>query len=216
MNYSVVIRNKNEEKYIGYAIQSVVDFLGDKIQLVIVDNESSDESIRIVQTFDYLNISWLNIEHNDYSPGKSLNMGIQECTEDYTMILSAHCDIKKFDSDRVVNKLNEEDFVAVWGKQIPIWDGKKIYRRYMWSNFKDEDLVNYFCESEDRYFFHNAFSMFRTDYVKENPFDEILCGKEDRFWAIDQIQDGKKIFYDSTIEVHHHYTTNGATWKGVG
>ena len=61
MNYSVVIRNKNEEKYIGYAIQSVVDFLGDKIQLVIVDNESSDESIRIVQTFDYLNISWLNI-----------------------------------------------------------------------------------------------------------------------------------------------------------
>ena len=76
MNYSVVIRNKNEEKYIGYAIQSVVDFLGDKIQLVIVDNESSDESIRIVQTFDYLNISWLNIEHNDYSPGKSLNMGM--------------------------------------------------------------------------------------------------------------------------------------------
>ena len=66
MNYSVVIRNKNEEKYIGYAIQSVVDFLGDKIQLVIVDNESSDESIRIVQTFDYLNISLLNIEHNDY------------------------------------------------------------------------------------------------------------------------------------------------------
>ena len=216
MNYSVVIRNKNEEKYIGYAIQSVVDFLGDKIQLVIVDNESSDESIRIVQTFDYLNISWLNIEHNDYSPGKSLNMGIQECTEDYTMILSAHCDIKKFDSDRVVNKLNEEDFVAVWGKQIPIWDGKKIYRRYMWSNFKDEDQVNYFCESEDRYFFHNAFSMFRTDYVKENPFDEILCGKEDRFWAIDQIQDGKKIFYDSTIEVHHHYTPNGATWMGTG
>ena len=124
-------------------------------------------------------------------------MGIQECTEDYTMILSAHCDIKKFNSDRVISKLNEEDFVAVWGKQIPIWDGKKIYRRYMWSNFKDEDQINYFCESEDRYFFHNAFSMFKTDYVKQNPFDEILCGKEDRFWAIDQIENGKKIYYDS-------------------
>ena len=28
-------------------LQSVVDFLGQDIQLVIVDNESSDESIRI-------------------------------------------------------------------------------------------------------------------------------------------------------------------------
>ncbi len=59
MKYSVVIRNRNEERYIGHCIQSVVDFLGDDVQIIIVDNESTDESIRIVNTFDYLNINHL-------------------------------------------------------------------------------------------------------------------------------------------------------------
>ena len=107
--------------------------------------------------------------------------------------------------------------MALWGKQLPIWDGKKISRRYMWSNFKDSSQLNYYCDLEDRYFFHNAFSVFKTDYIKENLFDERLSGKEDRYWANDQIENNnKKILYDSTISVHHHYTENGATWKGVG
>ena len=59
--YSVVIRNRNEERYIGHCIQSVVDFLGDDVQIIIVDNESTDESIRIVNTFDYLDINHLTI-----------------------------------------------------------------------------------------------------------------------------------------------------------
>lgn len=86
----------------------------------------------------------------------------------------------------------------------------------MWSNFRNQSKINYYCDLEDRYFFHNAFSIFKTEYLMENPFDERLSGKEDRYWANDEIEKGKKILYDSTISVHHHYTENGATWKGVG
>ena len=61
MKYSIVIRNRNEERFIGHCIQSLVDFLGDDIQVIIVDNESTDNSLRIVNTFDYLNIKYLKI-----------------------------------------------------------------------------------------------------------------------------------------------------------
>ena len=47
MKYSIVIRNRNEERYIGHCIQSLVDFIGDDIQIIMVDNESTDNSIRI-------------------------------------------------------------------------------------------------------------------------------------------------------------------------
>lgn len=211
---SVILRSRNEERYIGFAIQSLHDFFGYDLEIVLVDNESTDNTIRVVNSFEYLNIKKITINKNDYTPGKSLNLGLESCNGEIVLCMSSHCQITNLNLDKIHAKL--EDNVAVWGKQIPIWDGKKVSRRYMWSNFKDEDQINYFCESEDRYFFHNAFSMFKTDYVKQNPFDEILCGKEDRFWAIDQIENGKKIYYDSSIEVHHHYTTNGATWKGVG
>ncbi len=211
MTYSVVIRNRNEERFIGHCIQSLVDFLGDKIQVVIVDNESTDNSLRVVNTFDYLDITRLKIDKNDYSPGSSLNYGISVCENNVTIVISAHCEIIKWSG------IAWDDYtVAVWGKQIPIWDGKKVTPRYLWSNFGDENKINHFCNSENRYFFHNAFSIFDTEFIKENPFDERLSGKEDRYWAQEQIDKGNNILYQSDLVVKHHYTNNGATWKGVG
>ena len=47
---SIIIRNKNESEYIGFAIQSCLDFF-DKPEIIVVDNNSSDESMDIVQNF---------------------------------------------------------------------------------------------------------------------------------------------------------------------
>ncbi len=212
---SVIVRTKNEAKHIGYCIQSVTDFLG-KPEIIIVDNESTDNTIPIINRFEYHNIKKITIPKNDYTPGKSLNLGLEQSTEDYVMILSAHCEIVKFDFNQVKEQLDRNGVGAVWGKQTPIWDGKKISRRYMWSNFGDKPQTNYWCESEDRYFFHNAFSMFRTSYLKKYPFDEHYSGKEDRYWANNQIENGFEILYDSEQEVKHHYTPGGATWMGTG
>jgi len=212
---SVVIRSRNEGRFIGYCLQSITDFVGNP-EIFLVDNESTDETIRIVNRFEYHDITKLHISKDDYTPGRALNLGIKQCTEDYVMILSAHCEIIKFNFDRMKSQLDESKVGALWGKQTPIWDGKKISRRYMWSNFGDESQTNYWCESEDRHFFHNAFSIFKREHLREFPFDEHYSGKEDRYWANDQIEKGFDILYDSTHEVKHHYTPVGATWMGTG
>ena len=212
---SVVIRSRNEGRFIGYCLQSITDFVGNP-EIFLVDNESTDETIRIVNRFEYHDITKLHISKDDYTPGRALNLGIKQCTEDYVMILSAHCEIIKFNFDRMKSQLDESKVGALWGKQTPIWDGKKISRRYMWSNFGDESQTNYWCESEDRHFFHNAFSIFKREHLREFPFDEHYSGKEDRYWANNQIETGFNIFYDPTQEVKHHYTPGGATWMGTG
>ena len=164
MRFSVIMINRDEERYIGYAIQSLIDKVGEDIELIIVDNESHDNSLRVVKTFDFLNVKEYTIPKNDYTPGRALNIGIMESNNPYTIILSAHCEIKSFDVKSVTQKL-DGDVVALWGKQLPIWDGKKISRRYMWSNFKDSSQLNYYCDLEDRYFFHNAFSVFKLGLI---------------------------------------------------
>ena len=68
---SVVIRSRNEERYIGHCIQSVTDFIG-KPEIVIVDNESTDNTIPIINRFEYHDIEKITIPKNDYTPGKSL------------------------------------------------------------------------------------------------------------------------------------------------
>ena len=215
MNFSVILRNRNEERYIGYCIQSLVDYLGDGVEIILVDNESTDDSIRIVNTFDYLNIKKVNITKNNYSPGRAINLGVENCTNDNILIISAHCEIVKLNPTDVINNL-DSGFVAVWGKQIPLWNGKKITPRYMWSNFTDKSTVNYFCKNEDRYFLHNGFAFYNKYTLIDYPFNEDLSGKEDRYWANGVIEGDMDIFYDSDIVVNHHYTDDGATWLGVG
>ena len=148
---SVIIRCKNEERWIGHSIQSAVDFF-DNPEIVIVDDNSTDNSRRVISTFDYLDINIFNIEH--YTPGKSLNIGVQNASNDIVCVLSAHCVLTECHFGKIKSYL--EDHVAVWGKQIPIWNGKKVGRRYVWSNFKDDDKVNYYCKEENRPFLHNA------------------------------------------------------------
>lgn len=217
---SIILRVRNEERFIGHTLQSLVEFCPES-QIVIVDNNSNDSSMNIVNHFkkdptldnqasnNYADILTLNIEN--YSPGRSLNLGIMNATNKYIMIISAHCVIKFLDLNKIIGFL--ESNIAVFGKQIPVWNGKKINPKYVWSNFLDQDIENPYSEAEKRYFFHNAFSFFKRESLINFKFNENLIGKEDRYWANDRISEGKKILYTNSAIVEHHFTENGSTWK---
>ena len=92
----------------------------------------------------------------------------------------------------------------------------KITPRYIWSHFSNISKENMFSEIENRYFIHNAFCFYRKSILQEYPFNEMLYGKEDRYWASDIVKSGKSYYYEHTSYCHHHYTERGATWKGMG
>ena len=219
---SVIIRSRNEERWIGHAIQSVIDHLPNS-EIIIVDNNSTDETINIIRLFildpnlsetdntKYINIKILKID--DYTPGKSLNLGIENASFQTCVILSAHCVINKINISKHLSDLN--NYSAIFGNQIPIWNGKKISKRYIWSHFEKKNCVNMFSKLENRYFFHNAISICNKSFLLSNPFDENLSSKEDRYWANNIIKNGKKILYDPELEIFHYYTKNGNTWKGL-
>ena len=113
-NLTVIIRNKNEARWIGHAIQSVIDLVI-KPEIVVVDNNSSDESLNIVRNFmqdpmleqndsrNYTDIKIIDIE--DYTPGKSINLGVNNSSRDYILILSAHCVLRQIDLKQLEHKV---------------------------------------------------------------------------------------------------------------
>lgn len=219
---SVVIRTKNEERWIGHAIQSVLDNLH-KPEIIIIDNFSNDKTIEIVKNFieaprlnnkseNYTSIKIFNIK--EYSPGKSLNMGVKKSTRKYVMFLSAHCVLKSYDEELIKDELKKN--VCIFGNQIPVWNGKKIGKRYLWSHFGNKRIQNLFSNLENRYFLHNAFAVYTKNILKKYPFDEVLTGKEDRYWAIKIVKKNYSYIYNPKISCEHHYTSNGNTWKGIG
>tara|TARA_B110000027_G_scaffold73580_1_gene78416 strand:+ start:335 stop:1018 length:684 start_codon:yes stop_codon:yes gene_type:complete len=220
-NFSVVIRVKNEERWIGYAIQSVLDHLI-KPEIVIVDNNSNDKTIDIIKFFaenpnlnneanNYSKIKIVNI--TNYSPGRALNLGVKNASKKYIMILSAHCILKKFNEISIIKDLEKNS--CVFGNQIPVWNGKKISKRYLWSHFSNKKTKNMYSELEKRYFLHNALAVYKKETLKKFPFDENLTSKEDRYWANKIIKKKMNFTYDPELIAEHQYTIHGNTWKGI-
>ncbi len=210
-NLSIVIRTRNEERHIGHAIQSCIDNFDDP-EIIIVDNKSKDDTLEVVSLFDKYNIKTVQLK-SSYSPGKSLNLGITNCTNETVLILSAHCQIVDVDLKKVKNLLKK--YVAVFGNQTPIFRGKKITKRYIWSHFTDEDVINMYSEIEKRSFLHNAYCFYNKSFMIKNKFDEKYIGKEDRYWAIEMVKKNYEYYYLSSIKVNHFWTKNGNTWRGL-
>ena len=210
---SVIIRNKNEAEHIGMAIQSVVDYIGSDAEILVIDDNSSDDSLKVVSLFDRLNIKIIEFSGR-YSPGKALNLGAKLASYNTLLILSAHSQITKLDISYIEDKLKV--YKAIFGKQIPIYRGKKINPRYIWSHFKEDEIENMFSKIENRPFLHNAFCFYDKNFLLQNPFNESLVGKEDRYWARDIVNQNYKYLYTNLLRANHYYTNNGATWKGIG
>lgn len=218
---SVIIRCRNEERWIGHTIQSCIDFI-DSPEIIIIDNNSKDQSMEIARNFAhdpvleknkiYTEMKFINLD--DYTPGKAINLGVANATHETILVISSHCVLLSFNYEDIKNQLNTH--CCVFGNQNPHYFGKRIKKRYIWANFKDKTITNPFSKEEDRFFMHNALSCFSKNTLLENPFDEFLQGKEDRYWARDMINNGNKILYDPNLSCNHHYTLEGNTWKGIG
>lgn len=217
---TVIIRVKNEADWIGHAIQSVIDKI-ENSKIIIVDNSSEDNSINIAKLFKhdtsipdskrYVDLDIINIEN--YSPGKAINHAVNLVETPILLLLSSHCEITEY-SENLVEELLKEN-VAVFGKQVPRYFGKRIVPRYIWSHYTEERTLNMYSKLESRYFMHNAFCAFESKYLKNNPFNENLVGKEDRYWAENVVKGGKSYVYEPKLICQHHYTSDGNTWRGV-
>jgi len=215
MNISTIIRVQSNEPYIGYCIQSILDNIEDP-EIIIVNDTADKETLDIIDSFTFTDITRINLD-GKYTPGYALNRGVDEAKNENILVLSSHCTLTKTNMVQHVLDLHKNGYVAVFGKQVPIWRGKKISQRYIWSNFIDEKAENPFSTAEKRFFLHNAAAMYRKSVLTSYPFDGSLHTKEDRFWANKMIREEQaKILYDPQLECHHHWTPKGATWTGVG
>jgi len=211
--FGFLVRTKNEEKWVGYCLQSIKDHFPDA-DIVVVDNESTDDTLSIARMFQPKIVT---IPKRDYAPGKALNLGFSSLDCDYVCCISAHCEVMSI-GDNLERYLGKQGCYGVIGKQAPIYKGKRLKPINAWQNFAKDGLENDMTENSRNLepFFHNAYSFIPRYMWEEEKFCEKVSGKEDRRWAKVMKDKGYFSTYDPATTCDHHWTNGCATWKGMG
>ena len=133
---AIVIPCRNEEKYIGKCIDSILkqDYPQEQLLVYVCDGKSNDGTVRIIDAYaaKYSNIRLL-INEKQTTPF-ALNLGIKESDSDVVIILGAHAElypdyvsncIKAFSFDQnigctggIIENVYENETAAVIGKAM--------------------------------------------------------------------------------------------------
>ena len=195
---SLIIRTKNEERWIHACLRAVFDQTYRNVEVILVDNGSTDRTLMRAQEFP---VRIVHIEK--FLPGKAINDGIRAATGSILVCLSGHCiPVNTTWLENLVRDLSDPTVAGVYGRQEPLAFS---------SDFDKRDLIIVFgldkkVQVKDS-FFHNANSAFRRDVWERIPFDEEVTNIEDRVWGQQVISAGMKIVYEPEASVYH--------WHGI-
>ena len=196
MKVSIIIRSKNEEKWIGLCLESIFSQSYQNFEVILVDNNSKDATVKKAENWP---IKIIEIEK--FLPGDAINQGIDQSSGDLIVCLSAHCiPINKEWLSNLIRPLDNPSIAGVYGKQIPLSSSSALNKRDLFIVFGDERRIQ-----EKDTFFHNANSAFTRDIWKKFPFDSTATNIEDRLWGQEVIKSGAKIAYEPDACVYHHH-----------
>ncbi len=196
---SIIIRTKNEEKWIGICLRSVFEQDYPNFEVVIVDDNSEDRTLEIVGQYPAKVVNY----DLPYLPGLSLNTGIRASKGDCIVCLSGHCvPVNNTWLSNLLRNLDVENAAGVYGRQEPLPYSADTDKRDLWTVFGLDRKV----QKRDS-FFHNANSAMTRRMWEEVPFDEQTTNIEDRIWAREVLNRGYEIIYEPEASVYH--------WHGI-
>lgn len=197
---SIIIRTKNEERWINRCISEVLNQKIDKtFEIIVVDSGSTDKTIEKAKKFE---VSIIEISR--YTPGFSINKGVENAKGNLIVLLSAHA--VPYDKNWLFNLVKpiyeDKNVVATYGRQIPAeWSDPNDIRDLS-ITFGLEDKL----QKKDT-FFHNANSAFLKKTWENFKFNELATNIEDRLWAEEIIKNKFYIKYVANSIIYH--------WHGI-
>ncbi|MEE2877293.1 MAG: glycosyltransferase family 2 protein [Candidatus Neomarinimicrobiota bacterium] len=124
MRVTIVIPMRNEEKYIGKCLESLIaqDWDGQSLEVIVVDGASQDRSREIVESMipRFARLKILDNPH--FITPVSLNMGVKAAIGEVVIILGAHSYVAKDFVSKNMHYLNSMVVDCVGGSIAPVGD----------------------------------------------------------------------------------------------
>jgi rhamnosyltransferase len=196
MNCSIVIRAYNEEKHIGRLLHGIRHQTLKDVEVILVDSGSSDSTASVAESFG---AKIEKILPEEFTFGRSLNLGVQAATRDLVVMASAHvypvypdwleCLLRPFQDERIALTYGKQR-----GPDTARFSERQIYHQW----YPDVSISR-----QDTAFCNNANAAIRKSLWAQNLYDETLTGLEDLAWAKWAKEQGYGIAYVADAEIMH-------------
>jgi rhamnosyltransferase len=196
VNCSIVIRAYNEEKHIGRLLQGIRQQTIKDVEIILVDSGSTDGTVSMAESFG---ARIVRIPSNEFTFGRSLNLGIQAATLELIVIASAHVYPVYPDwLESLLHPFEDGNIALTYGKQrgpaTAQFSEQQIYHHW-YPEVSQPRQATVFC--------NNANAAIRKSLWEKNPYDETLTGLEDLAWAKWAKEQDYDIAYVAEAEIIH-------------
>ncbi|NJK52275.1 MAG: glycosyltransferase family 2 protein [Leptolyngbyaceae cyanobacterium SU_3_3] len=193
---SIVIRCYNEEQHIGKLLSGIMQQTYQDFEIILVDSGSTDATLSIAARYP---VRVISITPEEFSFGRSLNLGCQAAQGEYLVIVSAHVyPVHKDWLEQLLKPFNMPQVALVYGKQrgntVTKYSERQVFSKWF------PERSNY---NQDHPFCNNANAAVRCSLWQEFPYDEQLTGLEDLAWSKQIIESGYCTAYSAEAEIIH-------------
>ena len=207
MFISIIIRTFNEEHYLNELLSTIKTQKCDnyKTEVVIVDSGSKDKTIEIATQYS-ARITY--IDKNQFTFGKSLNIGCDFADGDILVFISGHCiPTGKSWLKNLIKPIIQGDCDYVYGRQIgrdkTKYSEQRIFEKYF-PNHSSIPQDGFFCNNANAAISKNTWAQYR--------FNEVLTGLEDMYLAKEIHNNNGKVGYIAESTVYH---IHDETWLQI-
>jgi glycosyltransferase involved in cell wall biosynthesis len=205
---SVVVRAYNEEEHIGRLLTGLMrQTLAAETEILLVDSGSTDATVAIAARYP---VRVLHIRPEEFTFGRSLNLGVAEARGELVAIASAHVYPVYPDwLERLLAPFADPQVALVYGKQrgdaATRFSERQVFARW----FPERSVAR-----QPHPFCNNANAAIRRALWETHAYDETLTGLEDLAWARWAIEQGFHLAYAAEAEVAHiHNETPRAVYN---
>jgi rhamnosyltransferase len=198
---SIVIRAKNEARFIGETLEAIgQQAISGGMEIVVVDSGSSDGTVEIVKSFP---TTLLQIPPGSFTYGRALNIGIDAAQGQYIVSLSAHTlPIGSRWLEHLLEPFGDDSVCASYGRQLPRSDASPLEAFGMWYTgiMGTKRRVQ-----RSNAMFSNANGAIRRDLWESQRFDESVAGAEDLAWVRIMLRRGYSVVFEPRACAYHSH-----------
>lgn len=209
LDVSIIIRTMNEGKFIESTLETVreQDFGGD-FEILVVDSGSTDSTLEIVKKYD---VKLLQIPQEEFTYGRSLNIGASNAKGEFIGNLSAHALPKgRRWLKHLIAGFQDRDVAGVYGKQLSIGrlNPFEALRNELFFGQEKKTFNMKNKEMLKGIHFSNSNCAVRKEVWQRFRFDEEAPWAEDILWSKEVIEAGFSLSYAPNAAVYHTHAVS--------